>query len=282
MNQGALALDSAVNSGHDQVDGPSPTNSVVRALEVLAAFGGSRTVLGVSEVAVRAGVPKSTAHRLLNMMSQHGFVRRKGNRYRLGERLFELGTRAVEPRGIRERAVPYMTELHHATLATVHLAVLHNDYVLYVEKIYGHGALPCPSRVGGSNPASCTALGKALLSRSADETVERVLGGRLPRPTRKSLHTADALHRSLQIARDDGFAVDYEELSMGLACVSAPIVDRGTGEAVAALSVSAPTARLNKRRFATLLMTAAEALSPASSLGPVEWIGPHAVNGPPA
>ena len=281
MNQGTLAFDSAMDSGPDPIGGHSPTNSVGRTLEVLAAFDGSRTVLGVSEVAVRAGVPKSTAHRLLNVMSQHGFVRREGNRYRLGERLFELGARALEPRGIRERAVPYMAELHHATLATVHLAVLHNDCVLYVEKIYGHGALPCPSVVGGSNPASCTALGKAILSRSTDKTVERVLGGGLSRPTRKSLHTADAVRRNLQIARDDGFAVDYEELRMGLACVSAPIIDRGTGEAIAALSISAPTSRLNKRRFATLLLTATEALSPVSSRRPLEWIRPHAVKGSP-
>ena len=281
MNQGTLAFDSAMDSGPDPIGGHSPTNSVGRTLEVLAAFDGSRTVLGVSEVAVRAGVPKSTAHRLLNVMSQHGFVRREGNRYRLGERLFELGARALEPRGIRERAVPYMAELHHATLATVHLAVLHNDCVLYVEKISRARGVALSERGRRIQSGELHRPRQGHPPRSTDKTVERVLGGGLSRPTRKSLHTADAVRRNLQIARDDGFAVDYEELRMGLACVSAPIIDRGTGEAIAALSISAPTSRLNKRRFATLLLTATEALSPVSSRRPLEWIRPHAVKGSP-
>lgn len=272
MDQATLSMD-CVGPTDEPVEDRTPTNSVGRTLAVLSAFSGSRAVLGVSEIAVRAGIPKSTAHRLLTVMSQHGFVRREGNRYRLGECMFELGSRAVEPRGIRERAVPYMAELHHSTLATVHLAVLHNDRVLYVEKIYGHGSFVCPSVVGGSNPASCTALGKAILAHSAEEVVERVLSSRLPRPTPKSLHTRDSLCRSLRIAREEGFAVDYEELRPGLACVAAPIVDRRTGEAIGALSISTPTSRLNQRRFAAQLLSTAAALSSSSLVSAVNGRG---------
>lgn len=260
MNQASIAIDPVRSSEHDSIH-QSPTNSVRRTLQVLAAFDGSRTVLGVSEVAARADVPKSTAHRLLNVMSQQGFVRREGNRYRLGERLFELGARALEPRGLRERAIPFMAELHHSTLETIHLAVLRGDQVLYVEKIYGHGAAPCPTTVGGRNPATCTGLGKAILSSCSEEAVDAILGSRLPRPTRNSLHTRQALHRNLTISREEGVAVDYEELRMGLACVSAPIIDRSTGAAGAALSISAPTSRFNRRRFTVQLLKATEALS---------------------
>ena len=260
MNQAILTINSAQPSDDDPIH-QSPTNSVRRTLDVLAAFDGSRTVLGVSEVAVRAGVPKSTAHRLLNVMSQQGFVRREGNRYRLGERLFELGARALESRGLRERAIPFMAELHHATLETIHLAVLRGNQVLYVQKIYGHGAAPCPTTVGGRNPATCTALGKALLASCTEEAVDDILGGRLPRPTRNSLYTREALRRNLTITRDEGVAVDYEELRMGLACVSAPIIDRSTGTAMAALSISAPTSRFHRRRFTGQLLKASEALS---------------------
>ena len=241
--------------------GSAPTNVAGRTLEVLSAFDGPRNVLGVSEIAMRAGVPKSTAHRLLSVMAQRGFVRREGNRYRLGERLFELGSRAVEPRGLRDRAVPFMIELHHATRETVHLAVLHGDQVLYIEKIYGHGTQPCPTAIGSSNPATCTALGKAMLAHSAEETVARVLGARLRRLTPRSLCTPDSVLRSLNAAREDQVAVEYEECRLGLGCVAAPIVDVRSGLAVAALSISAPTSHVNRRRFAELLTKAANNLS---------------------
>lgn len=238
-----------------------PTSVAGRMLDVLGCFSGPRVVLGVSEIAVRAGLPKSTTHRMLSVMLRHGFVRREGKRYRLEKRVFDLGVRAADPHGLREAAIPYMTELHHATRETVHLAVLDSTDVLYVQKVYGHGSTPCPTTVGGRNPANCTALGKAILSGSGEETVERVLYGRLRRQTNRSLCTAEALGRSVQMARTEGFAVDYEECRPGLACVAVPILDRCTGEAVAALSISARASRLNKHLFAASLVKAANNLS---------------------
>ncbi len=238
-----------------------PTSVAGRMLDVLGCFSGPRVVLGVTEIAVRIGMPKSTTHRMLSVMLRHGFVRREGQRYRLAKRVFELSARAADPHGLREAAIPYMTELHHATGETVHLAVLESTDVLYVQKVYGHGSTPCPTTVGGCNPANCTALGKAILSRSGDEIVERVLYGRLQRLTNRSLYTPEVLGRCVETARTQGFAVDNEECRPGLACVAVPILDRSTGEAVAALSISARTSRFNKPLFAASLVKAANNLS---------------------
>jgi DNA-binding IclR family transcriptional regulator len=261
MRRGSVVVAAGALTEECAASASAPINTASRTLEVLSAFDGSRAVLGVSEIALRAGVPKSTAHRLLSVLTQHGFVKREGNRYRLAEHLFELGSHALGLPGLRDRAVPYLVELHHATLETVHLAVLHDNHVLYVEKIFGHQAPPCPTTVGGRNPAHCTALGKAILSRSTVDLVERVLVGPLPLLTRQSLRTPEAVSRHLRVARDDGVAVEIEECRTGLACISAPIIDRHTGQAVAALSISSPTSRFDGRRFAARLRRAADELS---------------------
>lgn len=177
------------------------------------------------------------------------------------ERVFELGSRALWPRALRERAIPFMAELLHETRAIAHLAFLHEGDVLYVEKFFGHGALPCPTRVGGRNPAHATALGKSILSYSSPETVGGFLSGHLSRATRHTVSHPEALYKQLRVAREEGVAVEIEQFRVGLACVAAPILDRRTGEAVAALSISSATARFDKRRFAARVRRAADALS---------------------
>ena len=87
---------------------------------------------------------------------------------------------------MRAIAMPYMTELYESTHATVHLAVLDGDDVLYVEKIYGHHGVNLPSRVGGRVPALCTALGKAILAFSAPDRVEAAFTGPIPRLTSRT------------------------------------------------------------------------------------------------
>lgn len=245
----------------DYTSDSSPSNAASRTLALLSAFNGSRAVLGVTELANRAAVPKSTAHRLLAVMLQHGYIKRDGNRYRLAEHVFELGSRAAGPRGLRDRAVPYMMELHHETLAVVHLAILHDDQVLYLEKMFGHGGWPCPTKIGGRNPAHCTALGKALLSRSHDDIVENVVRRGLTRLTEKTVGTPGAFYRELSRAQDDGVASEFEQCQLGLACVAAPIIEKHSQLPIAALSISAPTVRFNAARLAYRVRKAADALS---------------------
>lgn len=239
----------------------SPSNVASRTLALLSAFDEARAVLGVTELARAAAVPKSTAHRLLTVMLRHGYIKRDGNRYRLAEHVFELGSRAAGPRGLRERAIPFMVELHHETLAVVHLAVLHDDQVLYLEKVFGHGGWPCPTAIGGRNPAHCTALGKALLSRSPGGTVENIVRRGLPRLTEKTVSAPGALFRELSRAREDGVAIEIEQCRLGLACVAAPILDRRTQQPIAALSISTTTSQFNMARLADRARKAAAALS---------------------
>jgi DNA-binding IclR family transcriptional regulator len=256
-------------------EGATRRSSSSRALTLLDAFAGPRAILGVSELAARAGVPKSTAHRQLATLVTHGYVRRVGDRYRLAEHTFEMGNLlwACRPGGLRERAIPFMIELSHQTNETVHLAIRDGDSVLYLEKLFGHRATPCPTSVGSRRPLHCTGLGKAILAFSSETTTDLLLSGPLRRFTPHTRATPNALARDLERARNDGVASESEEYAAGLVCVAAPILDRDTGLAIGAMSVSATPGRAQLHRFASQVLRAAEALNRGPRGAPVRNLG---------
>jgi len=212
--------------------------SVGKALSILDAFDGSASLLGVSEVARKAKLPKSTAYRLLASLEAHGYVERRGVRYCLGKRLFELGNQVAwcRPGSLREIALPHLCDLHRVTSRTVHLAVLDGTDVLYVEKLQGHEQPGAPTRVGSRIAARTTALGKAMLAFSPPEAVALALTVSPSRRTPYTIESPQLFYRELGEVRRVGYAFDREEVRIGLTCVAAPIV-RG-GQAIAALSVS--------------------------------------------
>lgn len=250
-------------------DGNSPRSASGRALSLLDAFAGPRAVLGVSELAARAGVPKSTAHRLLAMLIHSGYVKRAGHRYCLAEHTFAMGNMlwACRPGGLRERAIPFMIELSHQTQSTVHLAIFDGDSVLYLEKLFVHNSTPCPTSVGSRRPVHCTALGKAMLAHSTERRTLQFLSTGLRRFTPNTRVTGETLAKDLDRVRRDHVATESEEYKLGLACVAAPILDRGTGLAVGAMSVSTTLDRFRLDRFATQVLRATEPLSRSSSIG---------------
>lgn len=223
----------------DRSDVGGIATSVGKALAVLDAFRGEGAMLGVSQIAERAKLPKSTTHRLLTLLVDQGYVERTEGRYRLGRVLFELGSMVPEcrPRSLRAIAMPFMTELYEATHATVHLAVLDGDDVLYIEKIYGHRSIELPSRVGGRVPALCTALGKAIVAFSPPGTIELMLSRRIPRLTTRTVINPAVMLSMLNQTRLSGIAEDAEGSRLGARCFAAPIPSR-LGAVLGALSVS--------------------------------------------
>lgn len=215
-------------------------SSVGKALAVLEAFRGAGAVLGVTEIAARTGLSKSTAHRLLAVLVDSRFVQRHDNRYMLGRAVFELGclTPECRPHSLREAAIPVMSELYSQTRATIHLAVLEGYEVLYVEKLYGPGSVETPSRVGGRMPALATAVGKALVAFSEAEVIGEHLARPLSRLTPHTLVHRGLLAESLRQVRETGIARDREESRIGIQCLAAPILRRGSGLPIAAISVS--------------------------------------------
>lgn len=236
--------------------------AVDKALSLLLSFGlEGCDGLGVSELARRADMSKSTAFRLLGMLQRNGVVERIGSSYRLGGQLHDLGQQVYTPQHgrIRDIATPFLIELYELTHQTAHLAVLHGTDVLYLSKLYGPRTVSPPSRVGGRAPAHCTAGGKILLAYGDETSVyDRPLVRRTPR----SIADPVLLRRHLAAVREQGVAFDDEEARPGLRCVAAPIFT-SPGQPVAALSVCAPTSRFDAPAHTAAVRRIAHSISRA-------------------
>ncbi len=129
-----------------------------RALRLLDAFGPTRPVMTLSQIARHAELPLSTAHRLLGELVAWGALERdEAGCYRIGLRLWELAALAPRSTGLRERALPFLEDLSQVTRENVQLAVREGTEVVYIERIAGSGAVPVLTRVGGRFALTATA-----------------------------------------------------------------------------------------------------------------------------
>ena len=245
-------------------------SSVVKAGLLLEAFRGPERVVGVSELARRSGLWKSTAHRLLAELESIGFVEREGTGYRLGLQLFELGVRvgAYRPGGLRDLAIGELSKLHVATGLTAHLAVLEGGEIVYLEKVHHRRTSRLPRPVTGPGvrlPATCSALGKAMLAHASPEALGEVFRGGLPRRTPYSITEPGRLLREMATVRETGLAHEHEEMAVGAVSVAAPILAHGT--AVAAMSLSGRALGVNWERAGALVRAAAGRVSERLSIG---------------
>jgi DNA-binding IclR family transcriptional regulator len=239
-------------------------SSAAKTLRLLDAFAtGQQAVLGVTELAQLAQLPKSTTHRLLSTLLDQHYVRRVGDRYCLTNRVFELGNRVgiCRPNGLRESAMPFLADLYAATRETVHLAVLQGVDVLYLEKLFGPNSVRSGTAVGGRKKAHATALGRAMLANSGTDVCDSALRQELSRYTPYTQVNRGSLERTLQHVRERGFATDQQEMLLGMVCVAAPVRDPCSGRVLAAVSVSAHASTEAVRKLSPKVVNTAAAIS---------------------
>jgi DNA-binding IclR family transcriptional regulator len=231
-------------------DSATPSAVIDRISLVLDAFEGPGR-LTLAQIVRRTGLPRSSAHRMLERLVQLRWLRRNGRDYELGMRLVELGSLAVHQDRLVRAARPLLGELHRATGLVVHLAVLDGPDVVYLDKVGDRVVGALPTRVGGRQPAHCSALGKAMLAYCDETEVDLQV-----RKTRYSISTSSQLALELAKVRAHGVAFEREESLLGFGCVAAPI--GSPGEAVAAVSVCGPMRRMkfDQRLTAPVRMTA--------------------------
>ncbi|OBF85296.1 IclR family transcriptional regulator [Mycobacterium sp. 852002-51163_SCH5372311] len=232
------------------VDSGTPSAVIDRISLVLDAFEGPGR-LTLAQIVRRTGLPRSSAHRMLERLVQLRWLRRNGRDYELGMRLVELGSLAVHQDRLVRAARSLLGELHRATGLVVHLAVLDGSDVVYLDKVGDRVVGALPTRVGGRQPAHCSALGKAMLAYADDAQVDLQV-----RKTKYSISTNSQLAIELAKVRAHGVAFEREESLLGFGCVAAPI--GSPGEAVAAVSVCGPMSRMkfDQRLTAPVRMTA--------------------------
>lgn len=226
-------------------EGPYKLQSLVRAVGVLEMLGESEAPLSLAELCHRMQIHKSTVHRSLMVLERIDLIERThDNRFRLGLKLYDLGNRAIKQIDLRARVRPYLYRLSSQLGETVHLGMLQKTSVVYLDKAEPSRRVCTGSKTGTSNPVYCTSLGKAMLAHlpqnAADEIIHNI---EFVRYTPKTICSPEELCRSLERARHRGFAVDDEEIEMGVRCLGAPIFDENRIP-IAAVSISGPTARI--------------------------------------
>ncbi len=231
-----------------------------RVTAVFDAFGEQDEGLGVSELARRANLPKSTVSRIAADLVAQRFLDRDGDLLYLGVRLFELGQTVQQPRRLRQRALPVMKELRQVTGQTVHLAVLDGSDVVVVAVMRGTPTSQALVRIGGRLPAHATALGKAMLAYAPHDAVSRVASGGLERRTAHTVTEAAVLRRELVDIRALGVATERQECALDLVCVAGPVLGRG-GLPAAAIAVAGPLASVVPDRVTPAVRAAAATLS---------------------
>lgn len=244
----------------------SELSSVGNAARLLKVFRSRERELGVSELARRLGIGKSSVHRLLSTLVAEGLIEQNPATgcYRLGIVMFELGEAVRVHMDLHAAAGPVLAALREQTRESCQVGVLDGGDVVYVDRLESPQTLRLFTETGRRVPAYCTSSGKVLLAHLDDDARARVLDAApFVALTPRTITDRGRLLDELTTARRRGWAEAVEEREVGVASIAAP-VRNAQGVVVAAVSIGGPLARLGqaaRRRLAPILVEAGEAAS---------------------
>jgi IclR family transcriptional regulator, KDG regulon repressor len=237
------------------------SKSLQKALRILVYMGEQAPEAGVTELASDLGLTKATVHRLLNAMERFDLIERNAasERYRLGLKLHQLGTRAVESRTLRTEARRLLVEMSRRSRETVSLATPAPGGVICLDRLDSpHTIITVCTPVGSMFPAHCTAAGKAILAYMADDEIEELVRRHgLKQYTPFTITQMARLKENLRLIRQRGYAVDHQELERGLSGVAAPVFSAHE-RVVAAVGIAGPTLRFRGKELAEKVALATE------------------------
>ncbi|MET1008296.1 MAG: IclR family transcriptional regulator [Propionibacteriaceae bacterium] len=263
-----MTLDAAPVRGSG--DGAS-VQSVDRALTVLQ-YLASDGELGVTEIARRLGVHKSTAFRLVSTLESHGLVEQpaENSRYRLGVGILRLAGATRGRLDLVRESRPYTSALAATVGETVNVVILAGTETLYLDQVSGPSTLQTHNWTGRRNPLHATANGRVLLAYLPEEQREALIGrllneaGTFGALTPHTTVEPAALRERLAETVAQGYAVSVDELEEGLTAIAAPV--RGSdGEVIASVSLSGPSFRLPAERIAAVVQDLREAAARISA-----------------
>jgi DNA-binding IclR family transcriptional regulator/sugar lactone lactonase YvrE len=230
------------------------TGALEKALDVLEAIGSAAGGVTQAELATHLALPKTTLYRIIATLVDRGMIRRDPVRkvYRLGFRYLELVRNAYLMPDLVAAASFELRALRDLTGETSYLAVLDGNQVMSLERCDGAHTRRSAAALGQSKPVYCTGQGKAILAAMDQQTRDAVIKGLTLTPlTELTITDRRRLHTELQITRARGYAIDDEEIVMGVRCVAAAIRDNA-GNVRGALSVAGPAYRLTLQRLELL------------------------------
>ena len=261
----------AIRNNWLPMDLPLPPDDTVKSLtkivRILDAFSPRDRVLSLGEICRRLGYPKSTTHRLLASLRRAGLLDQdaEGEPYRLGLKLFELGSIVLANMDLHREARPFVETLARLSGQAVHLAAFDGRNAVVIQRAEAQPDNALPASFIETAPVHCTGVGKAILAFQPEPVIARILAAGLPRHTDATLTDPAALRAALAGIRAAGHAQDDGEHQPGLRCLAAPIRDRA-GRVIAAISASGPAWRLpstDSAALARIVMHAADGISAA-------------------
>lgn len=224
------------------------TGSLSRGLQIIEILANGCDGLPLTEIARKAGLSKSSTHRLLQVLLQEGFVTQDGDssRYRLSLKLLALFSNLIAGLGLDQLVRPLLEELSQATKQTVHLALWDSNVAVYAQKIDPPSSIRMYSQVGKRVPMYCTGLGKAILAFLPEERAKEVMAvEELKRHTPNTITKSTALLEHLSLIRSRGYALDEEEHEEGIRCIATPLLDRQS-RVLGAVSLATLAFRVDK------------------------------------
>jgi DNA-binding IclR family transcriptional regulator len=247
------------------IPAPAQVQSVDRALNVLDLLA-QRGEMGVTDLAAELDVHKSTAFRLVSALERRQLVEQVGDRgkYRLGLGILRLAAATTGRLDVTREGQPVCERLAYQLGETVNIAILDDAAAVNVLQEFGNAAVGSRNWIGRRTPLHATSSGKVLLASADPALREIVLSQQLSRHTELTVTDPVELRRQLDEAVERGWAATNEELEVGLTAVAAPIRD-GSGQVVAAVSISGPSYRLTAASFDSVAPRLIEAASEIST-----------------
>ena len=225
--------------------------AVSHALDLLEQFHGDIDELGVTELSKRLKLHKNNVFRLLATLESRGYIEQNKatENYRLGLKALELGQTFIKQMGLLRQAKPILEKMVEDSNETSYVAIYKDNYIVYLDVVETNLTVRVVSRVGSRLPAYCTAAGKVHMAHMTEEELEELLGkSKFEQITPTTIASAEAMREELVKVREQGYALDDEELDLGVRCIAAPIRDY-TRRIVGAISVSGPTMRVGNERI---------------------------------
>ena len=231
------------------VQKPPGTGTLGKVLEVLDVIALSDIPLRFTQVLARVEQPRGTLHRQLSNLIEEGLLTvNADNSYSLGLRFLKMAAKSWSRNTLRTVAEPYVRELHKETGETVHLGVINDLEVIYIDKLESKQTVRMHSQVGNASPLYCTGIGKAMLARlSVQECAARAARFDFVKFTSTTLTSPTSLLQEVEQIRKSGVAHDREEHEPGIYCVATALGD-ASQSMIAGISVTAPSFRLAKSK----------------------------------
>ena len=254
-----------IRDPNDRDTGTSRLSSVSMAIRILKAFSGDEAEIGISELAKRLGIAKSTVHRLVVTLMAEGFLdkNQETGRYRLGLGLFGLGSLVRHRMDLSTEARTVLIDLRQETDETVLLAVPSGAEIMYIRTQTSRQAVRINAEIGMRAPSYCTAAGRAILAFQPEGRIAAVTAAPMPPRTPKTVTDPDKLLKLLANVRRLGYATEDEESELGMRAIAAPVYD-AQSEVVGSIAIAGPVQRLSLKNLSGLvepLLTAARTIS---------------------